>query len=86
MSAYDTIDQDARWWVRVYCEVPMGDERHAVMLSLGERAARRVAGDVDFIVDYMSPEESVRLATALLNAAARAKHQLEVDAVLEGTK
>jgi len=80
MSAYDTVDRDPRWWVRVYCEAPMVSDM-AVMLSLGDREAR----PADFIVEHMSPEDVVRLATALLNAAAKAKHQLKVDAVLSGT-
>lgn len=80
MSAYDTIERDPRWWVRVYCETPMDDERLAIQLSLGDREAGA------FHVEYMSPDDAVRLATALLNAAARTKHQLKVDAVLEGTR
>jgi hypothetical protein len=86
VSAYDTIDRDPRWWVRVYCEVPMADPEHAIYLSVGDREPRRVPGDCDFIVEYMSPDDAIRLATALLNAAAKAKHQLKVDTVLEGTR
>jgi hypothetical protein len=80
VSAYDTIDRDPRWWVRVYCETPM-TEPDAVMLELGKRAFGCLVA-----VEYMSPDDAIRLATALLNAAAKAQRQLKVDAVLEGTR
>lgn len=86
MSAYDTIDRDPRWWVRVYCEVPMGDPDNAVMLEVGDRDARLPDGSRNVAVECMTPEQAVRIATALLNAAARAKHQLKVEAVLKGTR
>ncbi len=76
MSAYDTIDRDDEWSVRVYCEVPMDDER-PVMVGVGTRERGATT--------YMSPEQAVRLATALLNAAARVDRQLKVHALLAGT-
>jgi hypothetical protein len=84
MSSYDTIDRKESWWVRVYCETPMGDLSDAVMLELGDRDLRRDSGERAVHVEYMTPDDAIALATALLNAAAKAKHQLKVDAVLEG--
>ena len=84
MSSYDTIDRKELWWVRVYSETPMGDLSDAVMLELGDRDLRRDNGERAIHVEYMTPDDAIALATALLNAAARAKHQLKVDAVLEG--
>jgi hypothetical protein len=72
MSAYDTVDRRPSFWVRVYCEVPM-DEESAVYLSLPNPVA------------YMSPDEAIRLATALLTAAQKAKHAMVVDGVVGGT-
>lgn len=85
MSAYDTVDRTQRWWVRVYCETPMA-ELDAVMLEVGDRDERDDHGDRAVHVECMTPDDAITLATALLNAAAKAKHQLKVDAVLEGTR
>lgn len=71
MGAYETVDREPRWYVRVYCEKLIDDERYAI--------------EVGGVTQYIAPDEAIRMATALLNAAARVKHQLKVDAVLKGT-
>jgi hypothetical protein len=81
MSAYDTVDREPLWWVRVYCEVPM-DELTPIMFSLGDREARRSDGGRDFHVEYLSTDDVIRIATALLEAVKKVKHQIKVDAVL----
>ena len=75
MSAYDTIDRldTMDVTVKVYCEVPM-DPDLGVMLQSGTAAV------------YLDPEQAVRLATALLNAAQRVRHAGEVDAVVAGKR
>ena len=77
MSAYDTVDRDDEWSVRAYCEVPM-DLKVGVMLGVGtiEHGA----------TVYLSPDQATRIATALLNAAAQARHQAVVDGVVAGEK
>jgi hypothetical protein len=75
MSAYDTVDRidSADVAVRVYCEVPM-DPAFGVMLEAGAAAV------------FLNPEQAIRVATALLNAAARVQHGGEVDAVVAGRR
>lgn len=76
MSAYDTVDRDDEWSVRVYCEVPT-DVKRPVMCGIGTKERGATA--------YMSTDDAIRFATALLNAAARAHHAMKVDGVLKGT-
>jgi hypothetical protein len=75
VSAYDTVDRldSADVAVRVYCEVPM-DPVVGILL------------DVDPEIRYLTGEQAIRLATALLNAAARVRHGGEVDAVVAGRR
>ena len=75
MSAYDIVDRigaDAVI-VRVYCEVPM-EPALGVLLQAGPAAV------------YLDPEQSIRLATALLNAARQVQHASEVNAVVAGRR
>jgi hypothetical protein len=75
VSAYDTVDRidPADVAVRVYCEVPM-DPDFGVLLEVGTTPR------------YLNPEQAIRVATALLNAAARVQHGGEVDAVVAGRR
>jgi hypothetical protein len=75
VSAYDTVDRldSVDVAVRVYCEVPM-DPSLGVLLELSAEAV------------YLNPEQAIRIATALLNAAARVQHGGEVDAVVAGRR
>lgn len=77
MSNYNTVDavgaDSGPVTVKVYCEVPM-DSALGVLLNAG-------APDV-----YLDPDQAVRLATALLNAAQRVRHACDVDAVVAGKR
>lgn len=75
MSSYDLVDRadDADVTVRVYCEVPM-DTAFTILMQVGSAAA------------YLSLDDAVRIATALLNAVAKAKHAARVDAVVAGRR
>lgn len=75
MSAYDTVDRidAAHVEVKVYCEVPMVPTL-SVLLGLYDDCV------------YLDPDQAIRIATALLNAAQRVRHACEVDSVVAGRR
>lgn len=82
MSAYDTIDRTSTWWVSVYCETPMCEPKQSIRVELGTRDERNSDGTRRIAVEYMTPDQAVDLATALLKAAGEARHGLTVSNVV----